>query len=500
MARRTSITKWAQSLQLAGSDVLELDDSRTTWLDTDFLSRHVQSRDPNAVTAKLLHQFLKFNQDSFDALDVEPQAVYTGNAVKLKLTSHTKIGAVPLRSPITFKSEYSLIIKPRFGWNGVGPILLSTGWKVLPDILRMPSLKISERRIPPWVLSSVILSRLDNLIRNLNRQFEMVEAEQPIPRGTVNWTRYAQNNIPDGKLLSLPCRYPDLKEDRNLTAALHFVLNRQLQSLDTQRTMGVHVMQLVDYAHQLIGKVKHVPPQKPQVFQIQNLLTKSSQMPGQTLQEGLEAIEWTIQEKGLAGMGDFHGLPWMMSMETLFEAYVESVMERLIRLRGGILKSGRKRDTIVPIHWDPPITGTQRYLLPDIIIQREGVSCIVDAKYKDHWEDLNVESWTRLEEEIRNRHRNDVLQVLAYAATLESGAIANVDEVENANKFRSSHKRICCLIYPCTRETWLSLISRNRHIHEAELGHSGRNIRLMLSAIPFQLPDDELKHLLRILG
>jgi len=59
---------------------------------------------------------------------------------------------------------------------------------------------------------------------------------------------------------------------------------------------------------------------------------------------------------------------------------------------------------------------------------------------------------------------------------------------------------ICCLMYPCTRETWLSLVSRNRHIHEAELGHSGRNIRLMLTAMPFQLPDEELKHLLRVLG
>lgn len=499
--RRQTVTKWAQSLQHGSSDVLELEDSRSIVLDTGFLSRHVQTRDPNAVIAKLLNQFLQFNRASFDALDIEPQPVFTGDAVRLRLISHTRIGAVPLMSPITFKPEFSLIIKPRFGWNGVGPVLLSTGWKVLPDILRMPSLKISERRIPPWVLSTVVLSRLDNLIRNLSREFEMVEEEQSIPRGSVNWTRYAQKNLPNGRLQSLPCRYPDLQADQELTAAIHFVLSRQLQSLNTQRSMGVHVIQLVEYARQLLAKVKHVPPQKPQSLHLQQLQSRSKQLTGTTMHQGIEAIEWTVQEKGLAGLGDFHGLPWMMSMETLFEAYVESVMERLLRLRGGVLKRGRTRETIVPIHWDPPITGSQRYLMPDLIIERDEVSCIVDAKYKDHWEDLNVDSWMRLEEEIRNRHRHDVHQILAYAATHEAGVIGAVNS-SGEYLFDTSDRKsiICCLMYPCTRETWLSLVSRNRHIHEAELGHSGQNIRLMLTAMPFQLPDEELKHLLRVLG
>jgi len=139
--------------------------------------------------------------------------------------------------------------------------------------------------------------------------------------------------------------------------------------------------------------------------------------------------------------------------------------------------------------------------MPDLIIERDEVSCIVDAKYKDHWEDLNVDSWMRLEEEIRNRHRHDVHQILAYAATHEAGVIGAINS-SGEYLFDTSDRKsiICCLMYPCTRETWLSLVSRNRHIHEAELGHSGQNIRLMLTAMPFQLPDEELKHLLRVLG
>ena len=105
--RRQTVTKWAQSLQHGSSDVLELEDSRSIVLDTGFLSRHVQTRDPNAVIAKLLNQFLQFNRASFDALDIEPQPVFTGDAVRLRLISHTRIGAVPLMSPITFKPEFN---------------------------------------------------------------------------------------------------------------------------------------------------------------------------------------------------------------------------------------------------------------------------------------------------------------------------------------------------------------------------------------------------------
>lgn len=45
----------------------------------------------------------------------------------------------------------------------------------------------------------------------------------------------------------------------------------------------------------------------------------------------------------------------------------------------------------------------------------ENVSVVVDAKYKRHWEELQEGRWSSRSDDIREQHRADILQVLAYA-------------------------------------------------------------------------------------
>lgn len=478
MANKQTADEWAKGLQSDHADVLELKDNQTSYLSTEFLSQHVNARNEDKITAKLCQQFLRINEDTLKKLNVEPEIYYSGDALKLKLSAHAKIGAIPLLSPITYKNEYSLIIKPRFGWQGIGPILSTTGWKILPDILNLPQLKISERRVPPWVLSGVILGRLDRLIQQLDRRFEMDEVYRSKPKGTVNWVNYAQKQVTKGNFLNFKCRYPELQENRELKSVVHFALRKQRQSLETQRDAGVYVLQLIDYCNKLIQEVSECAPKQPNILQLQNL--GSSLMQAKAIERGLEAVVWTTENKGLAGLGDLSGLPWMMSMEELFESYVESVFERMVQQRGGTLKSGRKRQTVAPINWDPPFLGSQSSLIPDLIIEKDDHVYIIDAKYKDHWEDLNIESWYNISDKIRERHRHDLLQILAYASLPEKKEVS------------------CCLMYPCKQKTWKSLTDRNRHIHSAQMNRADRQINLHLSAIPFRLNNKDLSYLQRI--
>jgi hypothetical protein len=48
----------------------------------------------------------------------------------------------------------------------------------------------------------------------------------------------------------------------------------------------------------------------------------------------LEAIDWTAEERGLAGLSDLEGIPWTMPMEQFFEAWVETVMRSVARQMG----------------------------------------------------------------------------------------------------------------------------------------------------------------------
>jgi 5-methylcytosine-specific restriction endonuclease McrBC regulatory subunit McrC len=180
---------------------------------------------------------------------------------------------------------------------------------------------------------------------------------------------------------------------------------------------------------------------------------------------GLQAIEWTIEERGLAGLSDREGIPWKMPMDQFFEAWVETVFRKVAQRTGGQIKVGRKRETTHPINWEPPYLGSQKSLVPDVWLEFDSATLIVDAKYKRHWEELQ-NPWSRVEEELREQHRNDLLQVLAYA-----------------NLARTS-KVIACLVYPCSPQNWASLRERGRLIHRAELTVGSRSLNLWLTALP----------------
>jgi 5-methylcytosine-specific restriction endonuclease McrBC regulatory subunit McrC len=182
--------------------------------------------------------------------------------------------------------------------------------------------------------------------------------------------------------------------------------------------------------------------------------------------DGLQAIEWTIEERGLAGQSDLEGIPWAMPMDRFFEAWVETVFRIVARRTGAQMKVGRKRETTHPINWEPPYLGSQRSLVPDIWLEWDSSTLIVDAKYKRHWEELQRNAWWQMEEELREQHRHDLLQVLAYANLARTASV------------------IVCLAYPCSHESWTSLNERGRLTHRAELTMGSRVVQIWLTAVP----------------
>ncbi len=318
--------------------------------------------------------------------------------------------------------------------------------------------------MPPWLLSTIVLFRLKGLLDQLERRFEIIAEERSSPRGTIDWSRYLHKQISRARFLDVPCRFPELQENRDLRAAIRFALEKQLQSLESQRIAGSFVRELIEMCRGLIDQVRDVAPREPLPTTFQ--AWQQSALRTDVFRRGLEAIEWTVQERGLAGLSDLEGLPWAMSMEQFFEAWVETLMSHVVRRIGGTMRSGRERQTVVPINWEPPYLGSQKSLIPDLVIERDDTAVIVDAKYKDHWEEMQARRWTDLEEELRERHRADLLQVLAYSTVARKPKV------------------LVCLAYPCSEERWRSLHARGLLIHRASLPHTERRIELALVAFP----------------
>jgi 5-methylcytosine-specific restriction endonuclease McrBC regulatory subunit McrC len=318
----------------------------------------------------------------------------------------------------------------------------------------------------------MILRRLQILLESLQRRFEYVKEVRSTPRGSIHWSEYAVRSVPAAQLLALPCSYPDLRDDRSLKGVIRFALERQLGSLQTQSAFGPHVHKLIDFCNVLLGKVQGVAPLTPTARTIQAWQQRPLQ--NEALREGIQAVEWTAEDWGLAGLGDMEGIPWVMPMDAFFEAFVEVVLRSLSRRIGAKLQVGRQRQTVQPIIWTPAFTGSQKSLIPDFLLERGDTTFVIDAKYKRHFEELDAHSWRTVESEIRERHRSDLFQVLAYA-----------------NLARTS-RVVACLVYPCEVDLWDDLKRRGRLFHKAELAAGTRTILLWLTAMPMGKTVDEI--------
>lgn len=414
------------------------------------------ARDRHAAAARLAQQFTEQNRAILSLLDARAQTVFDGREVWLEVHSGSSIGAIPLISPTSAQPDFGLVIQPRFPWAGLGPMLAEMGWKVVPAPLRLPTLKRSERRVPRWVLSSMILTRMEALLKSLGRRFSMVSKTCPAPRGQVQWGRYAVDSIASGRPLAVPCRFPELNSDDTLRGAIRLTLEQQIQALGTQLGEGVHVHRLLEVGWGLLRQVEDAPriPISPQ--QLASWAHRPLRTEAWT--QGLEAMEWSMEERGLAGQSDLEGIPWRMPMEQFFEAWVERVFTEVARRTGGRLRTGRLGETTVPLDWRPAWLGSQTSLKPDLWIEWPDRALVVDAKYKRHWDDLRLSSWRDIETEIREQHRHDLHQILAYASLTDAPDVS------------------ACLVYPCLPDHHLST--------QATLGHNTRRLHLHLTGIP----------------
>ena len=416
--------------------------------------------------ARLAEQFITQNRSIMSLLDVRVERDYDGADVQLLIQAGSAVGAIPLTSPTSAKPDYGLVVQPRFPWSGIGPMLAEMGWRVGPVPLRLPLLNRSERRVPASVLSSMILIRLKALLDSLDRRVELTNEIRRAPRGTVHWAAYATKSLPIANFLSMPCTFPDLRDDRFLAGAVRHCVERHLSALETQKEHGAFVHGLIEFGQQLLRRVQMVPVYVPSPMTLRAWIQRPFR--SEQLVNGVQAIEWTIEERGLAGSSDLEGIPWSMSMDQFFEAWVETVFHHVVQQTGGQMKVGRKRETTHSISWNPPYIGSQKSLLPDVWLEWDSATLIVDSKYKRHWEELQ-HSWSGTTEEFREQHRNDLFQVLAYA-----------------NLARTS-KVIACLVYPCSQQTWASLTERGRLIHRAELTVGSRSLSLWLTALPMAI-------------
>jgi len=91
--------------------------------------------------------FIRFNEAPLRELDVTFNLVPSSPEPAIQLRPGGRAGAVPLRSAQTGAVVAGLVVKPRFGWAGVGSVMSETGWVASPAFLDAPLVPGSARQV-----------------------------------------------------------------------------------------------------------------------------------------------------------------------------------------------------------------------------------------------------------------------------------------------------------------------------------------------------------------
>ncbi len=438
-----------------------------------FDTKRLKLRDTTAIEAKLVSDFEQQNRMVLSLYNVNVAYSNNGRGGLIRFQSADYVGALPIKSPLSGRWDMRMVIQPRVGWSSLGGVLTATGGKVLPELQHLPMIPRSAREIPSWVVASVILSRLEGLLGDVSRKYVSRKEELQSPKGRIDWQIYVARQLPQCKWLDIPCEYSELGNHPDLMGMIRYTLQKIHAELSANREGGIVVLQLLERARNLMRKVVSYLPVKPTLEMLSPLFYGKSQN-AEKLVNGLEAIQWSEENRGLAGLSDFRGIPWRMSMAEFFEAYVETIVKRAAVYSGGTVTCGRKLETVIPVQWDVLWQGTQKSLRPDVVLMRGEEVVIIDAKFKGYWHQIFLRRWEDVQKEFREEHRNDLLQVLAYSTCF------------------ASRKITVCLVYACESSEYQSLLERGLLHRCAHIIRKEGSIDLVLTVVPMQGNIDDI--------
>jgi 5-methylcytosine-specific restriction endonuclease McrBC regulatory subunit McrC len=312
-----------------------------------------------------------------------------------------------------------------------------------------------------------VLQRLSELLAHLKPGYREHTEVRTKPRGQIQWPSYVAHQMATGRWHHLPCRFSELGADSRLRQAVRWTLERLRNDLASAGGSDTMALTLAAFALRLLDEVADVPACRPRRGELERNLG-AGPLATAVLREGLRAIGWIVDERGLGGGRSSDGLAWALPLEQLWERYVEKVTRDEAACSGGRVRVGRLGETTVPLLWNDRSHRALGHLVPDVVMKTPHGVEIVDAKYKAHFADLDSAGWNAFTDDVKSNLRADVHQILAYAATC--GDAQSVTAT---------------LVYPVSTALYDELTLRSQDVVSATIPIGCRSMQLRLRALPF---------------
>lgn len=334
------------------------------------------------------------------------------NEKGLTLKASTKIGLAPIKNPYGGKVYGAITVKPRIGWIKISEILDSIGWKVKPNFLEKEEPIMSDGVLPRWIKAIDTLKAIERALSCHLRGIKETHEIRGNPVGRVNWNNYSIRDVPSGKWNRFDCSVTDYSLDLDIHRQFKGIIE-QIEKDLLGRYVPPNVKREASPVLQRATKIlESVNSEVPNVDKLKRLSVPSFY---RSIYEDTKtrAIEYVSQSKFSIYSAEFFGLPWAIDMAQLFEFWVEFWSYKFSKKIGANFYSnvrGNSQIGFLPLgRW-----GGLRALKPDIIIDKDDSTMVIDIKYKKHLLYLKLGNFTK---DILEEHRHDIHQILAYAGS-----------------------------------------------------------------------------------
>ena len=347
-----------------------------------------------------LQKFIEYNGELFDFIDVVPKIEGIGKDIKLNFQTGKFIGAIPLRSPDTGKQIGDFLVRPRYTSNHdhfseyieLVNLLESV---ITPEFKHSIPLSSNNNVKPPLYLESVKYIKILKQAMKINwNKFQNIKLIYNTPKSQVDWNQYAEKEFDPKMRLMYPCHENILTKFHLEFFELKFVYNIAKKEINSPNTPKNIKYQLRDTFIFLDTKLKCFKESYSKEISIHN-------------SDPLIIKKLKLQANIILNRNFEETTAWRIDYSILFERYVQFIFQQISSKIGAVQLNNYK----IKRHasYIPP--WSLNYLEPDILLIKDNLNIMIDAKYKSHL--FNLTSDTKA---LKEEHRKDVHQLFAYSA------------------------------------------------------------------------------------
>ena len=351
------------------------------------------------VIGQYLQKFIDYNSSMFSFLGVIPSITGTDLNTSLFFRTSEFIGSIPLRASDNGKQIGDFVVSPRFSGNDrfedYIEILNLLGEEISPKVADSLPLASGKNFRPPLYLEAVkFIATLETLIKTSWRKFDNKEEIKNIPQGQINWKKYVNNESKIENRVKFPTNKNYLTQLHPEYSEIKYVFEICKRELLSSKT-PISIKNTFRKRIQFIEDKLYFLSAKP----TSNIVLRFSDSPA--------VKNCKINANKILKKDFIESTAWRVDFSDVFEKFVQYIFKEASKETGGRLFANFKFHSRTNRRYSWEL----KHLEPDAIYQKEDLLVVIDAKYKS-----NLYNKYDLSEKLKEEHRHDLHQILAYSA------------------------------------------------------------------------------------